>query len=131
MTDTTNAVEDELEIRRLLAHYCHVLDDGHFDRLGEVFSERGAFLIDGEGPRGLGPLIAHLRVVQADGRRGVHILSAPSITIDDDGAAAETDIAFHLKKDGAWMVAVVGRYSDELVRTDDGWRIETRTFSAR
>jgi SnoaL-like domain len=131
MTNSADIVEDELEIKRVLAHYCHVVDDGQFDRLGEVFGEKGAFLIDGEGPHGLTPLIDHFRVIQADGRRGVHVISAPFVTLDGDRAEAKTDVVFFFKGEAGWKPSAVGRYSDELIRTDDGWRIETRSFTAK
>jgi hypothetical protein len=128
MVSTTEA---ELGITKVLALYCHVVDDGEFDRLGEVFDEQGAFIMDGAGPRGLAPLIDHFRVIQAEERRGVHVLSTPHITIDGGRARAVTDIAFYRKRSSGWQTSVVGRYIDDLVHTDVGWRIETRVFTAK
>lgn len=121
----------ERDITKVLALYCQLVDDGEFDRLGEVFSERGAFLMDDEGPHGLAPLIEHFRVIQSEERRGVHIISTPLITISDDQADARTDIAFFFKGSTGWRPSAIGRYHDHLVTTEAGWRIETRVFIAR
>jgi hypothetical protein len=126
-----SSADAESRIAKVLALYCHIVDDGEFDRLGEVFHERGAFFMDGAGPRGLVPLIEHFRVIQAEERRGVHVLSTPRITVDGDHARADTDIVFYFKGSSGWRPSVIGRYVDDLVLTDDGWRIETRVFTAR
>jgi 3-phenylpropionate/cinnamic acid dioxygenase small subunit len=131
MDETTSSIEAERDIAQVLALYCHVVDDGQFERLGEVFSERGAFLMNDEGPRGLTPLIEHFRVIQAEERRGVHVLSAPHISVDGDRAEAKTDVVFFYKGSSGWKTSAIGRYVDEMVETSDGWRIETRAFNAK
>lgn len=36
-------VTDDLAIRRVLARYCHVVDDGRFDELADLFVADGTF----------------------------------------------------------------------------------------
>lgn len=60
-----------------------------------------------------------------------HLVGNPVVTIDGDKAAARTDLwATHKSKAAAGQPAsslyVAGAFTDELVRTKDGWRISYR-----
>ena len=60
----------------------------------------------------------------------MHRLSNHAITIDGDTATARTYIdGLILGPDNNSGVNAVGFYDDELVRTDDGWRVARRKFT--
>lgn len=60
-----------------------------------------------------------------------HHLTNCRISVDGDTATANTYLWNPLAMEGgANMLLVGGRYDDELVRTDEGWRISKRTFVA-
>lgn len=53
------------------------------------------------------------------------------VSVDGDEAAARTYIdAWIMSVDGASGINALGIYDDELVRTDDGWRIARRTLTS-
>ncbi|OBF28509.1 nuclear transport factor 2 family protein [Mycobacterium sp. ACS4331] len=61
----------------------------------------------------------------------LHRLSNMVITVAGDSAEARTYIdGLILAPDGQSGVNAVGFYDDDLVRTDDGWRIARRRFTA-
>lgn len=107
----------ELAIRRTLAEYCQLLDDGRFDQWIQVFSEDVAYAVMGRVTRGRAELRQLIEPLQQAEARGRHVLSEPLITVDGDHAAATTDYCF-VSQD--LKVTSAGRYHDVLV--DDGWR---------
>lgn len=59
-----------------------------------------------------------------------HRLSNLAITVDGDHATARSYVFAHLQavaNDSASWVEALGHYDDELVRTQEGWRIAKRT----
>jgi 3-phenylpropionate/cinnamic acid dioxygenase small subunit len=60
----------------------------------------------------------------------MHRLSNIAVTVDGDRATARTYVdAVLMAADGASGLNPIGFYDDELVRTDDGWRIAHRRFT--
>ena len=60
----------------------------------------------------------------------MHRLSNHAITSDGDGATARTYVdALIMAQDNNSGVNAVGFYDDELVRTDEGWRVARRRFT--
>jgi len=110
-------------IRRTLASYCQLLDDGRFDEWVEVFTEDVALAVMGQTARGRDAV-----PVQGPDVRGRHMLSEPLIAVDPSGdrATVTTDYCF-LARDLTVMSA--GRYLDVFVRDADEpgrWRIAQR-----
>ncbi|OMB97522.1 polyketide cyclase [Mycobacterium sp. NS-7484] len=61
----------------------------------------------------------------------LHRMSNHAITVDGDTAAARTYVdALILAQDNNSGVNAVGFYDDELVRTENGWRIARRRFTS-
>jgi 3-phenylpropionate/cinnamic acid dioxygenase small subunit len=60
----------------------------------------------------------------------LHRINNIAISVSDDIATARSYVdAVLLAPDGATGVNPIGYYDDELVRTDDGWRIARRTVT--
>jgi len=58
-----------------------------------------------------------------------HRISNAAVAVDGDRATARTYVDMvGLSPDGASGVNAIGWYDDELVRTDDGWRIARRRY---
>ncbi len=115
--------EDEAEIRRLLAQYCQLLDDGFFDEWIELFSDDIEFVVMGMHKHGRAEVRDFVEPNQQAEARGKHMLSEPWIVIDGDNASATTDFAW-VSKQGT--VGQSGRYHDRIVRQTDGWRFQRR-----
>lgn len=61
----------------------------------------------------------------------MHRLSNIVIALDGDRASARTYVdGLILGPDNASGVSAVGFYDDDLIRTDRGWRIARRVFTA-
>jgi hypothetical protein len=119
---------DQLAIPNLLALYCHLVDDGHHERLVEVFAPDGRFAAQGVAHQGVRAIIDLMTNLQSEDRRGAHHLSIPLIVIGGDTATSTVDVAFFRRHEGGWRSEIAGRYHDTLVRTPEGWRIATRDF---
>ena len=114
---------DESEIRRLLAQYCQLLDDGSFDQWIELFSDDIEFVVMGMHKHGPEEVRNFVEPNQQAEARGKHMLSEPWIVIDGDNAAVTTDFAW-VSKQGT--VDQSGRYHDRIVRQTKGWRFQRR-----
>ena len=64
-------------IRRTLATYCQLLDDGRFDEWVEVFTDDVVLAVMGQVARGRDEVRAFIEPVQGPEVRGRHILSEP------------------------------------------------------
>ena len=112
-------------IRRTLAEYCQLLDDGRFDEWLDVFTEDVTFAVMGNVARGRGQVRALIEPNQQEDQRGRHLLSEPLITLDPDGrrATVTTDYCFVSQ---ALRISSAGRYHDVVVADGDRWRISVR-----
>jgi 3-phenylpropionate/cinnamic acid dioxygenase small subunit len=111
-------------IRRTLAHYGLLLDDGRFDEWSQLFVEDARFHVMGATQVGRADITAWIMKNQGPELRGKHAVLAPLIDLDGDRARVWTDYLF---VDQQQTVLSVGRYHDEVVRGDDGrWRFALR-----
>jgi 3-phenylpropionate/cinnamic acid dioxygenase small subunit len=112
--------EDHVEITQLLARYCLTLDHDDLDGWVALFTADATYEVYGrtfEGHDGL-------RRLMADAPGGLHLGGPPVIRmLDDDHAETRQNLLFVDRADGVQRGAV---YTDELVRTAEGWRIATR-----
>lgn len=112
--------EDHTEITQLLARYCLALDHDDVGAWVGLFTDDAVFEVHGqafEGHEGLRRMLA-----AAPG--GLHLGGPPVIEmVSADRATTQQNLLFVDRHDGASRSAV---YTDELVRTDAGWRIAKR-----
>ena len=59
----------------------------------------------------------------------LHRMSNHAVALDGDLATARTYVDMIMVSDNKSGVNAVGYYDDEIVRTDDGWRIARRRFT--
>ncbi|SEP20084.1 TIGR03619 family F420-dependent LLM class oxidoreductase [Trujillonella endophytica] len=108
--------------------YADALDRREFDRLDRVFTADVVAGYPGhERIVGLPALVAFMRDSHADVARTVHRVVDVAVTVDGDmatGTAAKRNDLLRAGDDG--QTVVTGRYTDELVRTPEGWRIRSR-----
>ncbi len=121
-------MQDELEIRRVLAEYCQRCDDGEFVALVDCFTDDGSFVFAGRVQTGREALLQWFEATQAPGHRGKHITANVVVDIDIDGdhASASSDFVFLAKSEGHLVPRLTGRYRDDLRRDGDRWRIHRR-----
>lgn len=119
-----NQRNDESQIRRLLAMYCQLLDDGHFDEWIDLFADDIEFIVMGMHKTGHEELRGFIEPSQQADARGKHMISEPWVEIASATAAtATTDFAW-VSKDG--VVGQSGRYHDQIIKQDQRWRFQRR-----
>lgn len=133
----TDLATDVLAIQNLKARYCAGADLAatNADAARQVL--RSVFTADFRGDYGFGPLEGPDAIIEflctqiaASSEWLIHMLHSPQIVIDGAGATGDwTVMAMMKRREGGARDTVLGRYSDVLRRTDDGWRIARLTFS--
>jgi hypothetical protein len=126
-----DALVDDLAIRRVLASYCQLLDDGKFDALSELFTPDGSFSYAGAAVSGRAAIEEWFTSSQPPERRGKHLTLNVLIDVDGDHdhdhATVTSDYLWVRSVGGDISLGLAGRYQDTLVRTDEGcWLIARR-----
>ena len=119
---------DLLAIHELLARYGHVVDDGDWERLSEVFSDDGVFDLEALG-RGRARGMEELRSCFAalDHPLAHH---TTNVTIEPDGTRrARVRCKYLVVTDDGRTRS--GEYHDVVVLTSLGWRLEERAVVPR
>jgi 3-phenylpropionate/cinnamic acid dioxygenase small subunit len=112
--------DDDAEIRNLLARYCVLLDQDDVEAWVALFTPDATYQVYGHTFAGHEGLRKMLRGAPG----GLHLGGPPAIDPVDDGhARAQQNLLFVDRATGESRRAL---YDDELVRTDDGWRIASR-----
>ncbi len=128
----TRRSDDIVEIQQLLYRYARSIDAKDWKALGEVFTsdalihyavERGAELSFAD----LGPWLARAMAIF---KVTQHVVTNPLVELDGETARCKsylTGTHLQVRRDGSETRTTEGSiYSDELVRTREGWRIRTR-----
>jgi hypothetical protein len=109
--------EDRGAITDLLARYCLTLDLDDVDGWVALFTPDARYHVYGrsfDGHEGL-------RRMMAAAPGGLHLGGPPVIDVLDDDRARTTRNLLFVERGGGEQRSAV--YTDDLVRTDDGWRI--------
>ena len=118
---------DHEAITQLVAGYCHRLDDGEWDRFGELWAEDAELVVSGESTRGRDAVRASVEASQPAERRGRHITVNVEIDVDGDSASGVSDFMFWVRdREGKPKLAFLGRYYDRMTRADGVWRFARR-----
>jgi hypothetical protein len=130
---TVLCAEDRWEISDVLARYCVALDGRSLEDLDSVFTKD---LVWDYGNFGSGTGVESLRQMIADALTPIgatqHSMSATQlVTPTVDGVTVRSYILAQHVRYGAragHLFMVAGWYFDDLVRTDNGWRINRRVY---
>jgi uncharacterized protein (TIGR02246 family) len=123
--------EDRQDICELLVRYATGIDRRDWPLFRTVFTddceldygEIGAW-------KGVDAVTDFMEQVHALAGHTMHRLSNQAIVVDGDKAAARTYIdGLIMTGDNTSGVNAIGFYDDEIVRTDDGWRIARRRYT--
>lgn len=126
------ALADRFEIQDLLVAYTHAIDQKNFDALDEIFTDDAIIdYTEAGGAKGnLTEIKDYLARALEKFPSMQHMLGLPQIRITGDTAMART-LCFNpmvVDNAGASHVFFVGLwYDDTLRRTENGWRIVTRS----
>ena len=123
--------EDRQDISELLVRYATGIDRRDWPLFRTVFTddceldygEIGAW-------KGVEAVADFMEKVHALAGHTLHRTSNQAITVDGDKATARTYIdALIMAGDNKSGVNAIGFYDDEILRTDDGWRIARRRYT--
>jgi len=124
------ALEDREAIRNLIASYGPLADSGNAEAVAALWVEDGSYAVGGmteaKGRAAIAALIdgdTH-RALMAAGC--AHLLGPVAIDLDGDRAVARGHSVVFRKTPSGFEVWRVSANRWELVRTDDGWRVERR-----
>lgn len=115
-----------MALTQLVALYGHLVDDGQFDRLDEVF--RPDSVVD----LGAGVQVAGLAAIQAwladrPQPRG-HFFANVLVSMTSADTAVVRSSGLIVRTDGSLGVV---RFTDAAVKTASGWRVARRDISVR
>lgn len=128
--DNDAGITDIEQIRRLTHEYAGNLDGGLLDELVSLFTDDGVW--DGSGwgipaIQGTKALREFFAATMASNAGTCHLTSNHIITIDGNSAACTAYFhAFGRRLDGS-LNDSLGIYTDELVRTAQGWKFSRRS----
>lgn len=128
------AVEDQLEILRLLNSYGPLVDSGEAQAAARLWVEGGGydFGLPGGGTSRLEAPDQLAAMYETDGHMGLvntgvsHLTATPRITVDGDEARAVGYSFVILKEGDRWFVWRGAINEWTLARTAGGWRIRER-----
>jgi 3-phenylpropionate/cinnamic acid dioxygenase small subunit len=121
---------DVLAIRDVIDRYATALDRRDWDHLRSCFTTNCRADYEGFGSwTEREPLVAWLDTIHRELGPTLHRITNHQIEVDRDRARATSylDALLQLRQqDDQDLLHVVGKYVDELIRTDEGWRISDR-----
>lgn len=125
------SVEDKFAIQELINRYAHNADFAAPEAMREIFANNGRFCVNAMDIdiEGIDNIISFFEQMRA-ALEGVHHVTTGTIIDAGDHADIATASSYIQTVQGAesgTTIASIGRYQDTLVRTDNGWRFQSRS----
>lgn len=123
--------EVDSAIRRILARYCHLVDDGDYDAAAELFTDDARYVALGKNLDGRAQIKAML--VDQGSHSTLHQVSNVVVSNGSHSGTfhAVADLNVAAKLEGSWTPAFVGRYHDTFVGEGREMRFSQRILTAR
>ncbi len=112
---------DLAELEQLLARYAVNMTKDDVDAVVEVFTPDGTYSAFGDTYA-----LADFPRLVAAAPKGLFLVGPPAIELDGDTGRGEQPLCFVDQTDHAMRI---GWYTDTYRRTDDGWRLATRSMT--
>ena len=130
MTDTADRVA-KYDIAEVLVRYATGIDRRDWDLFRTCFTEDCRLDYGDIGAwDGVDAVTEFMEASHAGMGHTLHRLTNVTVTVDGDRAVARTYVdAILMASDGRTGLNPRGWYDDELVHTDDGWRIARRSYT--
>ena len=122
-------VEGREAIRTVLASFAIATDVGTVDDYLSYLTDNSVLELEGRPSRnGIAELRAGAEAGRSAGALGpgshtMHLLGGTQVTLEGERAKTVTPFVFFVTKDTGPTPAVIGHYHDELIFTNDGWKI--------
>jgi len=132
-------LNDERDIQRVYCRYCDIIDTKDFDKLTEVFATDAVQDYTSTlGPdgivKGTVPLIAAAHHHLGPGSNcGPTHHNVVNFRINVSGDTAKAKVHYYAVHQGVGkypgaIYSMWGEYDDDLVRTNEGWRVKNRMY---
>jgi uncharacterized protein (TIGR02246 family) len=123
---------DRAAIQDVVTGYAAALDSKDWAALGSLFTEDAIWEYEAGGERLIGPdtIVARVAATLERLQATQHFCGNHSVRIDGDQASHTCYFqAQHIRHDGETYLGA-GRYTDDLRRTPDGWRLTRRKLTS-
>lgn len=118
-----NRIEDLVEIQQTLARYAVTITQGDIEGLVKVFTPDGTYSAFGDTFA-----LKDFPALVAAAPKGLFLTGTPAIDFDDDGVNATGTQPLCFIEHAAHDMRI-GYYRDTYLRTEDGWRLRTRSMT--
>jgi ketosteroid isomerase-like protein len=124
------AVEEDLAVRRLLARYCHLVDDRDFDAAAALFTDDARFRVLDKDVVGRPAIREWLDTIPTSMFH--HVTNVVVSNGSRDGTLhAVSDLTAGGKSEAGWSTWMLGRYHDTFVGEGREMRFDQRIVTAR
>lgn len=129
-TAALGVLADRLDIRDNLSRYTYGCDTKDMALIASCFTPDATIDYDSLAPfdDGVAGFLRMTEGILGQLASTQHFVGNLDVVVDGDRAHRTSYVqATHVAADGRMFVGA-GRYDDDLIRTEDGWRIAARTF---
>jgi ketosteroid isomerase-like protein len=124
------AVENDLAVRRLIARYCHLVDDRDFEAAADLFTDEARFRVFEEDLVGRAAIRAWFDTIPPSMFH--HVTNVVVSNGSHPGTFhAVSDLAAGGKSDTGWSTWMLGRYHDTFVGEGRQLRFSQRIVTGR
>jgi ketosteroid isomerase-like protein len=133
--DDTETLVIERACARLIADYCHLVDNGQAARVADHFTDDGVWLSGEENLKGQAAIRSRFEQRQAmTERMSRHVCTNLKVDVLDAEHAEAVTYLILFRHDGdpgrrfspTAAPEMIGEYRDRFARTADGWRFQRR-----
>ena len=114
-------VEDVIELEQLLARYAVGMTKDDVEAVMEVFTTDGTYSAFGDVYA-----LSDFPTLVAAAPKGLFMVGTPALVLDGDTGTGEQPLCFIDQTNHAMRI---GWYTDTYRRTDQGWRLHTRSMT--
>ena len=118
---TTDRNADIIEIEQVLARYAVGMTRDDIDAVMEVFTPDGSYSAFGDTYS-----LADFPALVAAAPKGLFMVGPPALDLDGDEGTGQQPLCFVEQKTHDMRI---GWYTDSYRRTDQGWRLHTRSMT--
>jgi len=114
-------LEDVIEIEQLLARYALGMTKDDIEAVMATFTSDGSYRAFGDTYR-----LADFPALVAAAPKGLFLVGPPVLDLDGDSGTGQQPLCFVEEKSHDMRI---GWYTDSYRRTDEGWRLHTRSMT--
>jgi ketosteroid isomerase-like protein len=126
----TTELHDRADIGDRIARLAHAQDEKDWDAVRAAYREDAVYMHPGGRLEGADAILDRTKRALQSLDASQHLIGSVTVEVDGDMASSLAYFqAQHVRTDtpGGELYTIGGSYSDEWVRTAEGWRIATRT----